>query len=366
MPDAPAGAFDRATTLLDEAIRARAMPAAVAEAGRRTGRVWTTALGTLTYDAGARPTTLDTVFDLASLTKVIATTTITMRAIQSGALRLDTRVADVLSTWRGADREAVTIRHLLDHSSGLPAHRRLWEQARGRDAFEHLIAATPLESKPGTAAVYSDLGFMLLGFVLADVCGNPLDALWDQWRRVSLPRDAPITYGTASTAGPIAPTEHDPWRGHVLRGEVHDENAAALGGVAAHAGLFGAARGVGAFARLVLQTFRSPTPLGDPDLMRTFAAPSRPGASRALGWDTMRPTSSCGTRMAPTAIGHTGFTGTSLWIDHERDVYVVLLTNRVHPTRENQALPALRPAFHDAVMDALIADPAIGPDGARD
>ena len=356
MSDAPAGPFARADTLLRDAIGARAMPAAVAEAGRRTGRVWTTALGTLTYDAAARPATLETVFDLASLTKVIATTTITMRAVETGALGLETRVADLLPTWRGDDRAGVTIRHLLDHSSGLPAHRRLWEQARGRDAFEHLIAALPLESAPGTRAVYSDLGFMLLGFILADVLGRPLDGLWDDWRRLSLPRDTPITFGTATTAAPIAPTENDPWRGHVLRGEVHDENAAALGGVAAHAGLFGTARAVGAFARLVLQTFRSPTPLGQPDLMRVFASPSRPDASRALGWDTMRPTSSCGTRMTPTAIGHTGFTGTSLWIDHERDVYVVLLANRVHPTRENQALPALRPAFHDAVMDALLED----------
>ena len=358
MTDAPAGPFDRADALLREAIRARAMPSAVAEAGRRTGRVWTTALGTLTYDAAARPTTLETVFDLASLTKVIATTTIAMRAAQSGALGLDTRVADVLATWRGEDRAGVTIRHLLDHSSGLPAHRRLWEQARGRDAFEHLIAATPLDAAPGTRSVYSDLGFMLLGFVLTDVLGRPLDALWDDWRRASLPRDTPMTYGTAATAAPIAPTENDPWRGHVLRGEVHDENAAALGGVAAHAGLFGTARAVGAFARLVLQTFRSTTPLGAPEWMRAFASASRPGASRALGWDTMRPTSSCGTRMTATAIGHTGFTGTSLWIDHERDVYVVLLTNRVHPTRENQALPALRPAFHDAVMEGLIAEAA--------
>ena len=360
MTDAAAGAFDRATALLSEAIRARAMPAAVAEVGRRTGRVWTTALGTLSYDAGSRPTTLDTVFDLASLTKVIATTTLAMRAVESGALRLDTPVADVLATWRGDDRAGVTIRHLLDHSSGLPAHRRLWEQARGRDAFEHLIAATPLESVPGTKAVYSDLGFILLGFILADVLGEPLDALWDHWRRTSLPRDAAITYGTAATAAPIAPTEQDPWRGHVLRGEVHDENAAALGGVAAHAGLFGTARAVGAFARLVLQTFRSPTPLGDPDLMRTFASPSRPEASRALGWDTMRPMSSCGTLLSPTSIGHTGFTGTSLWIDHERDLYVVLLTNRVHPTRDNPALPALRPAFHDAVMEELLKDSAAG------
>jgi CubicO group peptidase (beta-lactamase class C family) len=229
----------------------------------------------------------------------------------------------------------------------------LWEQARGRDVFERLIAGTALESPPGTTAVYSDLGFMLLGFVLADALGAPLDELWNDWRRGALPRAATLTYATTPISAPIAPTELDSWRGHVLRGEVHDENAAALGGVAAHAGLFGTARAVGAFARLVLQTFQSNTPLGEPNLMRRFATPSRPDASRALGWDTMRPTSSCGTHMSATAIGHTGFTGTSLWIDYERDLYVVLLTNRVHPTRANQALPQLRAGFHDAVMLAL-------------
>jgi CubicO group peptidase (beta-lactamase class C family) len=156
---------------------------------------------------------------------------------------------------------------------------------------------------------------------------------------------------------PIAPTEHDPWRGRILEGEVHDENAAALGGIAAHAGLFGTARAVGAFARRVLQTFQEPTSLGTPALMREFAARSRvAGSSRALAWDTMLPTSSCGSRMSATAIGHTGFTGTSLWIDWERDLYVVLLTNRVHPTRQNEALIGLRPKLHDAIVDAAIVN----------
>ncbi len=148
----------------------------------------------------------------------------------------------------------------------------------------------------------------------------------------------------------IAPTEADPWRARLLRGEVHDENAAVLEGVAGHAGVFGTARAVGDFARLVLRTFHEPTVLGTPPLMATFAqATGVPGSSRALGWDTMRPTSSCGTLMSPAAIGHTGFTGTSLWIDPTRDVYVVFLTNRVHPTRANEALVSIRPRLHDAI-----------------
>jgi CubicO group peptidase (beta-lactamase class C family) len=353
--------FDEVRAILEDAVRLRAMPAAVAEVGTRMGRLWTYAAGALTYDPDAVRTTPETIFDLASLTKVIATTSLVMGHVHAGTLALDAPIRALLPSWREADRATVTVRQLLDHSSGLPAHARLWEHARGRDAFERAIALTPLEAPPGARSVYSDLGFMLLGFLISDIAGRPLDDQWADWRRVALPRDAILTYravgspaaGRPGFPGPVAPTELDPWRGRVLRGEVHDENAAALGGVAAHAGLFGAAGAVGAFARLVLQTFQSSTPLGTPDAMRLFARPSRPEGSRALGWDTMRPTSSCGALMSPTAIGHTGFTGTSLWIDQERDVYVVLLTNRVHPTRENQALPQLRPRFHDAVMRAL-------------
>ena len=361
MTDPPADGFDEARAILEDAIRSRATPAAVAEVGTRTGRLWTFAAGALTYDPGAGAATPETIFDLASLTKVIATTSLVMGHVQAGTLELDTPIGALLPAWRGADRAAVSVRHLLDHSSGLPAHRRLWEQARGRDAFERAIAVTPLEAPPGARSLYSDLGFILLGFLVADIAGRPLDEQWADWRRVALPRDAVLTFGAGASPtsgapgfpGPVAPTELDPWRGRVLCGEVHDENAAALGGVAAHAGLFGTARAVGAFACLVLQTFQTSTPLGPPEAMRLFAQPTHPDGSRALGWDTMRPTSSCGALMSPTAIGHTGFTGTSLWIDREQDVYVVLLTNRVYPTRENQALPQLRPQFHDAVMRAL-------------
>ena len=151
-----------------------------------------------------------------------------------------------------------------------------------------------------------------------------------------------------------APTEVDPWRGRLLAGEVHDENCWALGGAAGHAGLFGTAAAVGTFARAVMRTIQGEPILSEPSTMREFIARAAvPRSSRALGWDTMLPTSSCGTKMSPTAIGHTGFTGTSLWIDWEKDRYVVLLTNRVHPTRTNEAIRAIRPRVHDAVVEVL-------------
>jgi CubicO group peptidase (beta-lactamase class C family) len=344
-----AAAFEELRAKLQAAVEVRATPAAVAEVGTRTGRLWTEAFGTLSFDAGAMATSVDTIFDLASLTKVIATMTLVLGQRAEGQLEFDTPIAELLPSWRGADRAKVTVRHLLDHSSGLPAHRRLWEHARGRHAYEAVIASTLLEAVPGERPLYSDLGFMLLGFILADLSGGSLSDAWDVWRRAALPRDTALGFGIDGPAL-VAPTEFDLWRGRILRGEVHDENAAALGGAAGHAGLFGTARAVGTFARLVLQSFQSTTPLASPEVMRLVVEPSRPPASRALAWDTMRPTSSCGTLMSAAAIGHTGFTGTSLWIDPVRDVYVVLLSNRVHPTRDNSSWPSLRAGFHDAAM----------------
>lgn len=362
--------FQSARDVITAGIDARAFPAATIDVGTRAGSLWIEAFGRLTYDANAPHTTPDTIFDLASLTKVIATTSIAMRHVSAGRLSIDRRVAEILPDWRGVDRDAVTVRHLLDHSSGLPAHARLWERVQGRAAYLDAIASLPLERAPGAASVYSDPGFMLLGFALETIGGAPLDAQFEPIASAGDsgvrpmaqdPGPQPEAAGTFLMYRPppplverISPTEDDPWRGRVLRGEVHDENAAALGGVAAHAGLFGTAAAVGAFARLVLTTFHEETILGTPALMRTFATPTGvPDSSRALGWDTMRPTSSCGSKFSPRAIGHTGFTGTSLWIDPENDLYVAFLTNRVHPTRARNAMVEIRPKLHDAVAAAF-------------
>ena len=350
---APAAAFDTARSIIQSGLAGRAYPAAVVEVGRGSGAIWREAFGALTYDPGGAPCTLDTIFDLASLTKVIATASTAMALIHRARMALDQPAADWLDDWRTQpDRAGILVRHLLDHSSGLPAHARFWESARDRAGLRRALASLPLEREPGRAGVYSDPGFIALGFVLEQAGAASLE---DQFKPFDFGGGEPLLYLPGrELIERIAPTERDPWRGRVLRGEVHDENAALLGGVAPHAGLFGTAGAVGAFARIVMQTFREETLLGSPALMRQFAARTGvAGSSRALAWDTMLPTSSCGTRMSPNAIGHTGFTGTSLWIDHERDLYVVLLTNRVHPTRENNQLKALRPQIHDAVVEAV-------------
>ena len=316
--------------------------------GRSSGALWEEAFGALTFDDGATRCTDDTIFDLASLTKVISTASIAMRLVERGQLSLGASVSDALPAFDRPQWRTVSVRHLLDHSSGLPAHLRLWETAHGVDDYVSAVMALPLERSPGEASVYSDPGFMLLGWILESIGGASLDK---QFAGIMGTTAAPLLFRPgADLRERIAPTEFDPWRGRMICGDVHDENAAALGGVAAHAGLFGTAQAVGAFARMVLQTFSAPTQLGSPSTLRLFATKTNvPGSSRALAWDTALPTSSSGTRMRPSAVGHTGFTGTSLWIDHERDCYAVLLTNRVHPRRSNEKLLPLRGKFHDAL-----------------
>ncbi len=347
--------FATARALVRSGIEAGAFPAATLEVGRGDGVVWQHADGTLTRAPDAPITTSDTIFDLASLTKVMATATLMMRAADNRHLDLDAPVGQHFPEWRGKDRESVTLRDLLSHSAGLTAYLPFYRDHTGRADFERTICTLPLDYPPRSQSIYSDLGFILLGFLLDDV-GGRAGAFATQFSEVT----------TSLTAEPLAfnpprewrvrtaPTEVDTWRGRLLTGEVHDENAWALGGIAGHAGLFGTAAAVGAFARAVLRTIAGDAVLASAVTMREFITRvDVPGSSRALGWDTMLPTSSCGTRLSPTAVGHTGFTGTSLWIDWERDLYIVLLTNRVNPTRENTALRQLRPQIHDAIAGAL-------------
>jgi CubicO group peptidase (beta-lactamase class C family) len=363
--------FAAASALIRSAIAAGAFPAAAVEVGRAHGVVWRDASGRLTYDADAPAVDGNTIFDLASLTKVLATTTLTMRAIDDGRLALDDRVADRVREWRGTDREDVAIRDLLAHSSGLTAYLPFFRDYSGRFEIERAICTLPLEYRPRSQSLYSDLGFMLLGFILEDVqpsgpafhgapgATDPSRRLATQFNRLaSFFTAEPLRFNPPRSWRPrTAPTEIDPWRGRLLVGEVHDENTWALGGAAGHAGLFGTAAGVGTFARAVMRTIAGERLLCEPSTMRSFIARTDiPGSSRALGWDTMLPTSSCGSRLSSTAIGHTGFTGTSLWIDWEADFYVVFLTNRVHPTRENGAIRQVRPQLHDAIAAELASD----------
>ncbi len=338
--------FADAARLLERAIASHAFPAASVEVGRADGVLWRAAFGRLTYAEDAPRATEETIFDLASLTKVISTTTLVMQAVDAGSLSLADRVGDRLDAWRGDDRERVTIADLLEHASGLTAYLPFFRDHQGRAEFERAICTLPLEYVPRTQSIYSDLGFMLLGFILEDLNRAPLA---DQFAYEGLRFNPPRGWRERT-----APTELDLWRGRLLQGEVHDENTWALGCAAGHAGLFGTAAATGTFGRLVLRGLKGGRSIARPETIARFTTKSTVSASsRALGWDTMLTTSSCGSRLSPRAIGHTGFTGTSLWIDPERDLYIVLLTNRVHPTRENNRILGVRRAFHDEVGEAV-------------
>jgi CubicO group peptidase (beta-lactamase class C family) len=367
-------AFSAAAEIITRAIGESVFPGAVIEVGTTAGVVWQAAYGGLTYDPDAQAASLETLYDLASLTKVISTTTIAMRLVEDGRLRLTDRLARYLPEWQGRDRSAVTVRHLLAHSAGLAAWRPLFQTCAGRDQFQSAICRLRLDYLPGTSALYSDLGFILLGFLLADAGSAPLDAQFDRiYRGLAHDSASALADSTGAAARPsplhlgflppaawsqwVAPTEVDPWRGRLLVGEVHDENCWALGGAAGHAGLFGTAPGVGAFARALLSArLGRGGPLARSGTLEVFTTKQPdPGSSRALGWDTMLPTSSCGTRMSAAAFGHTGFTGTSLWLDPAAGLYVVLLSNRIHPTRSGDSIGRVRSAVHDAVMEGFRA-----------
>jgi serine-type D-Ala-D-Ala carboxypeptidase len=365
-PDSEHGAFASVAAMLHRAVEAHAFPAACIEVGRANTVLWNAAFGGLTFDPYAPLTTPQTIFDLASLTKVLATATLAMRAIDDRRVALEDRINTRLPAWRGTDREHVTVRHLLTHSSGLSAYLPLFRDYTGRVEFEHAICALPLEYAPDTQSIYSDLGFILLGFILEDAAPrgrtftggsgafDPESLLAEQFRKLSTYLSSePLAFNPPRAwRSRAAPTEVDEWRGRLLTGEVHDENCWALGGAAGHAGLFGTATAVGAFARAAMRTIAGEPILARSETIRTFITRFPiPNSSRALGWDTMLPTSSCGRLMSPTSIGHTGFTGTSLWIDWERDLYVVLLTNRVHPSRANQAIREVRKDVHERVVE---------------
>lgn len=296
-----------------------------------------------------------TLWDLASLTKVVGMTSAMMQLVERGAINLDAPVQRYLPEWTGPLKSRVTVRHLITHQSGLPAFKQHFKLNVSPDSTRRLFFLTPLDTVPGARMVYSDIGAILLGQIIERVSGETLDVYLA--RHVFEPLGMVDTrYRPAAALLPrIAPTERDPWRGRHLRGEVHDENAFALGGVSAHAGLFSTARDLDRFARAYLNGGAlDGARLASASTMRAFTTVSDSAfSSRALGWDTPAANSSGGRFIRRPAFGHTGYTGTSLWIAPQHDLYVMLLTNRVNPTRERSRIAPVRVAVADAAMRAL-------------
>lgn len=367
-----AASYDAADQVVDSGV-GRAYPGAVLAVGRRRGPTHLRAFGRLAPEQDAPAVVPDTIYDLASLTKVVVTTTLAMMLVDEGRLSLDAELSAVLPEFRGAGREAVRLHHLLSHSAGVRWWAPLYETPASRDAILARVAAMPLEYPPGSASRYSDLGFLLLGGAIERLTGAPLGPLAAERVLGPLGMSATGFCPTPAFLPRIAPTEDDPWRGRRLRGEVHDENAFALGGVAPHAGLFGTAADLARFARFMLdEGLGEERELVSAETVRLFTRRAGvPGSSRALGWDTASDGSgrrssepgtpgysSAGSLLSDAAYGHTGFTGTSLWIDPDRGLYVILLANRVCPSRRNDAIRGVRARLADAVAREADRPPA--------
>jgi len=364
---------------LDQAVTEGVFPGAVLAVRHRDRSVVHFSTGRLSTSPPGLPVIPSTTYDLASLTKPLVTGTSLAMLIQNGRCGLGDRVADYLPECADAPIGSVTLRHLLTHASGLPGWRGYYERLNvsGRVPASHEERAAAKQSmldcirsegliyERGTRSLYSDLGFMLLGFIIERCVGQSLSVFFKERILASLgePRvgfvlqERLAEFLEAKTKeGGVAPTEVDPWRGRLLHGEVHDENAAVLGGEAGHAGLFGTADAVLAITDMWMQAYHGRSSLLPQDLAQEFTRRQNQAGSSswALGWDTPSVPSSSGKYFSDRSFGHLGYTGTSVWIDPEQDLEVVLLSNRVHPTRKSEVIREFRPMIHDLVYREFV------------
>jgi serine-type D-Ala-D-Ala carboxypeptidase len=361
--------FGLVSHVLSEAINVRAFPGGAFGAVAGGGVALQGALGRFTYDNDAPAVEPGTVFDIASMTKVAATTAAAMLLYQRAQLDLDAPLGDLLPGFVigravGDPARHVKIRHLLAHSSGLPGYVELFRTGKTPRALLTACLELPIEAEPGTRAEYSDPGFILLGKALEVVVGEPLDMFAQREIFRPLGLNSTQFCPAPQMRGAIPPTEEDTsFRHRRIQGEVQDENASVLGGVAGHAGLFSNVPDLLRFAQEIMREWKNDHGPGDGKALfsratiEAFAQRQPPeGSSRALGWDTPSANSSSGKYFSSRSIGHLGYSGCSLWIDLDSAIAVVLLTNRTWPDRSDrssQLIRQVRPAFHNAIREAL-------------
>lgn len=339
--------------VVQRGISAGGYPGAAVVVGRKGASVWQKGFGRLSWSTTSASVEADnTIYDVASLSKVVGTTTAVMLLFDEKKIDLDAPVFRYIPGFSGGLKDKVRVRDLLTHRSGLPAGRDLWRRARSPQDARDLVIDTPLSYRPDEGYIYSDLGADLLGMIVEEVSGQRLDVFLA--RRVFGPLGMRHTFyrPADSLRYRIAPTEVTPPRGYPLRGEVHDENAYALGGIAGHAGLFSTAADLSIFAQMMLDggTYDGVQIMSD-STVSLFTR--RTAGHRALGWDTADGDYGSGRYLTERAYGHTGYTGTSIWIDPDREMFVVLLTNRVH------AAKAQRPAKIIADVRSDLSDAAV-------
>jgi CubicO group peptidase (beta-lactamase class C family) len=347
--------FHNAFNIIKEAVVTHAFPACSLAVTYHGELIAHRAYGRFTYDSSSLEASTATIFDLASLTKVVATSAMAMILYERGVLDLEAPVTAVVPEFASAAarRSEVTLRMLLAHSSGLPAYEKLFLRCKTREELLYAAFTTELSHDPRTHAEYSDIGFIILGIGLERLADEPLDTFCQREVFGPLAMSQTTFKPAAALRERIPPTADDKtFRHRIIQGEVQDENASVLGGVAGHAGLFSTAEDLARFAHAILI---GGSPILRPDTVALFSRrESQPsGTSRALGWDTPSSPSQSGRYFSARSFGHLGYTGTSLWIDPERQLSITLLTNRTWPDCQNQAVRQVRPAFYDAVIEGL-------------
>ena len=354
--------MEQVNRLMRKAITDEVFPGGVLLVATADSIVFFEAYGYADIFSG-RPMTKDTVFDLASLTKPLATTLAVMRLVSQNKLGLDQQIGSILPRFKTSDKARISIKHLLCHNSGLPDYHPYYkslekiQEDRRRESLRDLLVREPLINPVGVKVLYSDLGFMILSWAIEQISGNRLDRLVSAeiYRPLGLENLFFVDLGSKPRQAKFAATECCPWRNILLEGAVHDENAYVVGGIEGHAGLFGTAEDIHRLLAILLSEFYGrPDFFLNKELLQTFLKRQN-NTGRALGFDLPSLTASnCGRYFSKDSVGHLGFTGTSFWMDLDRRVMVILLTNRVHPTRENTKIKAFRPKLHDAVMKKLL------------
>ncbi|NNG27863.1 MAG: serine hydrolase [Ignavibacteriaceae bacterium] len=348
--------FANIDSVIVRAIEDSTFPGAVVLVSKDDEIIYEKGFGHFTYDGSSSKVNTNTIYDLASLTKVIATTTAAMICIDRNLFKLDDPVYKYIPKFSENGKENILIKNLLLHNSGLPAWKKFYDKNLDADSIVSNIYFTIPEYPAGEKTVYSDLGIIVLGKLIEVVSGKILDVFCKEG--IFIPLKMNNTYFNPSNLVKykIPPTEFDNyWRKKLIQGEVHDETSSLLGGVAGHAGLFSTAEDLNKFCQMMLDDGKfNGKQFIQPETIRLFTERFSLESTRALGWDTKSATrSSAGDKFSKTSFGHTGFTGTSIWIDPERQLFVVFLTNRVYPSRENKKIISVRPKLHNAVIDAI-------------
>ena len=343
-------------SVIIHAIEDSAFPGAVVLVSKDGEVIYEKGFGYFTYDESSSKVSTTTIYDIASLTKVIATTTAAMICIDRNLFKPDDPVYKHISEFSENGKETVTIKNLLLHNSGLPAWKKFYNKNLDADSIIKNIYQTKPEYPVGTKTVYSDLGIIVLGKLIETVTEKKLNRFCND--EIFIPLKMNNTYFNPpdSVKYKIPPTEIDKhWRKKLVQGEVHDETSSLLGGVAGHAGLFSTANDLSKLIQMLLDKGKYNVEYFiKPETVKLFTKRHSPKSTRALGWDTKSATrSSAGNKFSKTSFGHTGFTGTSIWIDPVRNLFVVFLTNRVYPSRENKKIIVIRPKLHNAVVNAI-------------